>query len=287
MAASDNLGGQFDREATRRTIPQHHHDAIRNAISRLGEHGIELVPGGLHVTPNDGGKPHFIPHVTGSSELTITHRHGRSDVELHARVPTEAQGTYHETNLVAYPESDVITSSSRISLPWFPDTGGLRTTHRDSLDDPAHFMNREHDAVLPHSSNYSDSYDNRYVESLNDAHETRYYKSSGLTAPSSVLPHLGGNIKDPAHSIRMGNYYDDIEGFSSEQLSGMKGVHRAWSHVYDPEMIESTISARNPRLFPRPAFEKPLVNVDIHEPDDGGKSTFYDYDTTTGQIRPR
>lgn len=280
MAASDNLGGQFDREATRRTIPQHHHDAIRGAISHMGERGIELVPGGLHVTPSDGGKPQFFPHQDPTLWVT-TEPHSSKEYDLTSQIPSEG----HYANF-GISNSNSLGFQSKRGL--HPMHGTLKSALRESFDDPAHLMDRSHDTTLTESSSRNSGA--RNLVSWGDVDDpSRTYMSNWKNRDTAEvldqLPHLGGNPKDPAHSLVSNS--DHNSGMSSEDISATKGLLHAWSHVYD----QDDFGFRNSQsTVPRPPKGRPVRSSERHtvavHVSDGDNSTFYDYDTTTGHIRP-
>lgn len=288
MAASDNLGGQFDREANRRTIPQHHHDAILGAISHMGERGIELVPGGLHVTPSDGGKPQFFPHQDPTLWVTAD-PHPSKNYDLTSSIPSEGHSAHFG---ISNSNSLGFQSNSELNRLHGP----LKSTLRESFDDPAHLMNRSHDTTLTESSpRYRGP---RNLVSWGDIDDvswgatgdpSRTYMSNWENHDTAEvldqLPHLGGNPKDPAHSLVANSGHNS--GMSSEDISAMKGLHHAWGHVYDQDdfdFLNSHLSVpRPPKGRPVRSSERHTVAVHVS---DGDNSTFYDYDTTTGHIRP-
>lgn len=282
MAAKDNLGGQFGASKPQQ-IPAHHRDAILKAINTMGERGMELVPGGMHVTPSDGGKSHFIPHADAQLHVSTSKP---DDFNLELKAPSEGEGVATSVIGNRYLGPTVHTGVGPL-LRFHDgevDSLGPSTFHatsmREAHDDPAHLHDRTHDSVLP-------DWSNAQVSTTGDSPRFYYNPSEGTSSLNSYetlnrLPHLGGNPKDPAQSFTINLGQKSRMG--SDDIDALKGLHRSYSHVYD--------EGDQPAVIPRPALRRgpvrardrhvfPVFLADDENPEN---STAYMYNTTNGQI---
>lgn len=267
MAASDNLGGQFGGR-TPQEIPAHHRNAILNAIQSMGEQGMELVPGGLHVTPDDGGKSHFIPH--NDSHLYVDPKTGY--VGMGSRLPSESIAVSHDIQL-----DDVLGDSTMTSIFWGPKSY-LASAMRESHDDPTTLWEGSHDQPL------SDRGMDTAMRATRDYPRSYHTgeKSHSIDSPEVLdrLPHIGGNPKTPAQHLTIPH---DSRGLRSEDIDALKGLHRSYSHVYPV--------GKPPLVYPADLTDGPVRSRDRHtipvtiSEDDDAHS--YNYNTSNGQITRR
>lgn len=265
MAASDNLGGQFGGR-TPQEIPAHHRNAILNAIQSMGEQGMELVPGGMRVTPNDGGKSHFIPH--NDSHLVVNGLGFADEYKLLASPPTEGERVKHFTEWGG-------------SGTWLD--GGERTAsaiREEHRDDPATLWDRKHDQPLPE---FGDGTDVRSTGSPRSYYTSERAREKNSIEALEMLPHLGGNPKTPAQHFYVAHNRGG-GGIDSEGIEALKGLHGAYSRVYDVDKPPSV----NPVDLTRGPFrsrDRHMLPVSVREYDDDYYP--YNYNTSNGQITRR
>lgn len=272
MAAKDNLSKQFGASNPQQ-IPAHHQNAILKAINSMGERGMELMPGGIHVTPSDGGKPHIIPHHTVS--LKIRGWEEGQPATIVSNVPSEGADVH------LWADKDELTTGLDHAPLFF------KSAYRGEHDDPAHFMDRTHDTRVPGTagdSGINTDIGHVYSAPNRDAPPAARYKDLASffkyedTHPR--LPHLGGDPKKPAISLenRTGP-----QGFVSEQLDAIKGLHRAWSHVYNEhDYVYGRDRGDKQSSGPTRSSDRNKIHV-IFEDNLKDKTT-YMYNISNGQI---
>lgn len=89
MAASDNLGNQFDfdREINKQVIPKAHRDAIREAIFHHENEGVTFIPNGIRFDKD--GKHHIVPSAFTEMHVELNREPSTSSFIGH--VPNESQ----------------------------------------------------------------------------------------------------------------------------------------------------------------------------------------------------
>lgn len=142
MAASDNLGGQFDfnREINRQEIPKEHHEAILNALQHYGEQGVELMPHGIGF--HKDGNHHIVP--SGFTKLHVTENSHPSTSAFFGFVPNESQQyvfaadhvgggrTFDTPSEAKVPFGAVGIKRSGLTHPrWEADSGALVPTYQN------------------------------------------------------------------------------------------------------------------------------------------------------------
>ena len=282
MAASDSLGGQFDRRPAQ--IPAHHMNLIRGAIEHLGNKGIELVPGGLHITPEGGGKSRFVPNNgVWDVPLDIDSRGG---YELTQEIPHEVPSLYSSFTVKHNPRTGVLVDQQLEHQLEHSDRAHLMSTAKEEFDKPLQLHDRSADHPLTHGERSVSAFGNSPRANISDSDQRNIDSVETL----EMLPHIGGNPKDPAkrYGISIGS-----SNLDSEDLEALQGFRNAWSHVYDKN--DSPHPAAPAHDVPRGGHkmsdesfcggrQRGEVPVRIRHAEGG--ASYYNYHPGTGNIRP-
>lgn len=238
---------------------------------------MELVPGGMHVTPSDGGKSRFIPHADAQLHVSTSKP---DNFLLRSSAPSEGTPVFDNVFGDRSTGPRVVTGISS----W----NAQATSMRDEHDDPAHLLDREHDTRLPKDGVHEpDGHWRRDIATTGDSPRTYYTPYVGPESADSyetlnLLPHLGGDPKSPATalSINLGQK----SRMSSEDVDALRGLHRSYSHLYDVEDPEDPRISVGPaalRRGPVRARDRHVFPVFVN---DDENSTAYMYNTVNGQI---
>lgn len=198
MAASDNLGNQFDiRNINKQVIPKEHHEAILNALQHHGERGVEFMPNAIAF--HKDGKHHIVP--SGFTDLHVTENSHPSTSTFFGFVPNESQQPVFASESVTFRSGTPGLTHPR----WEADSGALVPTSQNRKWD-------EGPAYVDQGKYRNETDPSKMASHLR--HHS--FVGEGVVGPSGWGQYLSGGNRKPDPRVRVTVYKEGTSRYHGD-----------------------------------------------------------------------